>query len=78
MEIEPRPDGTFIVSVVGRRRCRVLSLQDQDGYQLARVRYLSDEDPPDPEDEAAAAEAAVAATSASEAVSYTHLTLPTN
>lgn len=31
VEIEPIPDGRFFVSIVGRRRCLVLNLEDQDG-----------------------------------------------
>lgn len=41
-QCEALADGRFHIEVVGRRRCFVVSLQDQDGYRLARVRF----DPP--------------------------------
>lgn len=51
---EPLPDGRFHLEVVGRRRCFVVSQQDQDGYRLARVRY----DAPQPAEAAAEPELA--------------------
>ena len=41
---DPLPDGRFHVTIVGRRRIRVLSSRVQDGYALATVRYLKDDD----------------------------------
>ena len=35
-ECEALPDGRFLLDVVGRRRARILSTEEQDGYRLAR------------------------------------------
>jgi hypothetical protein len=37
LECQPLPDGRFYLEVIGRRRVRILSTEDQDGYRLARV-----------------------------------------
>ena len=37
LECEPLPDGRFFLEVVGRRRVRIMSSEEQDGYRLARV-----------------------------------------
>lgn len=42
VECEPVADGRYYISITGRRRCRVLSSHDQDGYMLSRVRYVKD------------------------------------
>lgn len=42
VECVPVPDGRFYITIVGRRRLRVLSERDQDGYVLARVKYVAD------------------------------------
>lgn len=38
-ECEALPDGRFYLEVVGRRRCRIVSSEEQDGYRLARVEF---------------------------------------
>ena len=43
-QCDPLPDGRFHINVAGRRRIRVLSSRFQDGYALATVRYLRDDD----------------------------------
>jgi Lon protease-like protein len=42
VECEPFADGRYYINILGRRRCMVLSSRDQDGYVLARVRYVKD------------------------------------
>ena len=42
VECENVADGRYFINILGRRRCRVLSFQDQDGYVLARVKYVKD------------------------------------
>ena len=37
LECQPLPDGRYYLEVIGRRRVRILSTEDQDGYRLARV-----------------------------------------
>ena len=45
---EPLPDGRFHITVVGRRRFRIVDdLEDQDGYALAPVQYVEDLDDAD-------------------------------
>ena len=45
---EPLPDGRFHITVVGRRRFRIVDdLEAQDGYALARVQYVDDLDDTD-------------------------------
>lgn len=45
---EPLPDGRFHITVVGRRRFRIVDdLEAQDGYALARVQYVDDLDDAD-------------------------------
>jgi hypothetical protein len=58
-ECEALPDGRFYLEVVGRRRCRIVSSEEQDGYRIARVEFDA---PPRavPADAAAAAAAAAA------------------
>ena len=43
-QCDPLPDGRFHINVAGRRRIRILSSRVQDGYALATVRYLRDDD----------------------------------
>jgi Lon protease-like protein len=38
-ECEALPDGRFYLEVVGRRRCRIVSSEEQDGYRIARVEF---------------------------------------
>lgn len=43
-QCDPLPDGRFHINITGRRRIRILSSRVQDGYALATVRYLRDDD----------------------------------
>ncbi|KAJ3673029.1 hypothetical protein LUZ60_006403 [Juncus effusus] len=47
IECEPLPDGRFYIEIEGRRRFRILSSWDQDGYRVAQVEWVHDTPLPD-------------------------------
>lgn len=47
-ECQPLPDGRYYLEIAGRRRFEPQDLAEQDGYRVARPRYVSDDPvPPD-------------------------------
>uniref|UniRef100_A0A7N1A932 Uncharacterized protein n=1 Tax=Kalanchoe fedtschenkoi TaxID=63787 RepID=A0A7N1A932_KALFE len=46
-ECDPLSDGRFHIEVESRRRFRILQCWDQDGYRIAEVEWIQDEQPPD-------------------------------
>ncbi|KAF5730168.1 receptor-like protein kinase [Tripterygium wilfordii] len=49
-ECEPLPDGCFYIEVESRRRFHILQSWDQDGYRVAEVEWICDNQPAQPEE----------------------------
>ncbi|GIL44878.1 hypothetical protein Vafri_2333 [Volvox africanus] len=45
IECQPQPDGRYYLELVGRRRVRILSHSEMDGYRVARCEVMQDTEP---------------------------------